>query len=45
MLMILLGSSFGNASVDLCDALASVSRYLATSEVQPAILAPFVHVD
>ena len=35
-------SSFGNASVSLCNALASVARYLATSGVDPAILAPFV---
>ena len=35
-------SSFGNASVNLCNALASVACYLATSGVDPAILAPFV---
>ena len=35
-------SSFGNASVDLCNALASVARCLATTEIDPAILAPFV---
>ena len=35
-------SSFGNASVSLCNALTSVACYLATSGVDPAILAPFV---
>ena len=35
-------SSFGNASVSLCNALASVAHYLATSGANPAILAPFV---
>ena len=35
-------SSFGSASVSLCNALASVARYLATSGVDPAIFAPFV---
>ena len=35
-------SSFGNVSVSLCNALAFVTRYLATSGVDSAILAPFV---
>ena len=35
-------SSLGNALVYLCNALASVAHYLATSEADPAILAPFV---
>ena len=35
-------SSFGNASVDLCNALESVARCLAITEIDPAILAPFV---
>ena len=35
-------SSFGDASVSLCNALASVDHYLSTFEVHPAILAPLV---
>ena len=35
-------TSFGEASVELCDALASVGRYLSASVVEPAILMPFV---
>ena len=35
-------SSFGNTSVGLCNSLASVARYLATSEIDPTFLAPFV---
>ena len=35
-------SSFGSVSVGLCDALASVAHCLATSAVDPAVVAPFV---
>ena len=35
-------SSFGDASVGLCNSLASVARCLATSEIDPTFLAPFV---
>ena len=35
-------SSFGNTLVDLCNALAAIAHCLATSEVDLAILAPFV---
>ena len=35
-------ASFGEASIELCDALTSVGCYLSTSVVEPAILMPFV---
>ena len=35
-------SSFGDASEGLCNSLASVAHCLATSEIDPTFLAPFV---
>ena len=35
-------TSFGEASVDLCNALASVGRCLSTAIVEPGVLMPFV---